>query len=89
MVACDRLAVDTANAVFVGDGSFGELAGAAKAGLTPLWASWFVSDWPERLSSPRRNAMLQAGHRDVSDPLDIVRLAGVGYAASSESATDQ
>lgn len=89
-VACERLAVDPAEATFVGDGSFGELDGAANAGLRALWASWFVNRWPERLSGPRRKAVVAAGHQEVSDPFDLVRLVvGFDAAPASQGSTDE
>jgi putative hydrolase of the HAD superfamily len=45
-LACARLGVRPAHALFVGDGGSDELTGAAKAGLTPLWATWFLDRWP-------------------------------------------
>ena len=46
-LACERLGVAPEAAAFIGDGGSDELAGAAEAGLTPYWASWFVDKWPE------------------------------------------
>jgi HAD superfamily hydrolase (TIGR01509 family) len=49
-LACARLGVAQAEALFVGDGGSDELAGAACAGLTPYQARWFLDRYPE----PRR-----------------------------------
>lgn len=45
-LACARLGVAPENALFVGDGGSDELSGAAAAGLTPCWATWFLTQWP-------------------------------------------
>lgn len=45
-LACDRLGVSPQMALFIGDGGGDELTGAAAAGLTPLWARWFLEQWP-------------------------------------------
>lgn len=74
LVACDRLGVAPAASYFVGDGSFGELDGAEIAGLTPLWASWYVNRWPERMAAPRRSAVAEAGHAELARPSDLGRL---------------
>lgn len=74
LMACDRLGVAPAACYFVGDGSFGELDGAKAAGLVPLWASWYVNRWPERLAVPRRGAVVEAGHTELARPSDLVRL---------------
>ena len=73
-LACERLAVAPANAVFVGDGSFGELAGAAEAGLRPIWASWFITRWPEELAATRRSAMLDGRFTEASSPAQLIDL---------------
>ena len=41
------LGVSAAEAIFVGDGGSNELAGATRAGLTALWATWFLDRWPQ------------------------------------------
>lgn len=45
-LACARLGVAPTETLFVGDGGSDELNGAATAGLTPLWATWFLDQWP-------------------------------------------
>lgn len=52
-LACARLGVEPKQALFVGDGGSDELSGAAAAGLTPCWATWFLSQWPEWETSPK------------------------------------
>jgi putative hydrolase of the HAD superfamily len=44
--ACERLGVEPGECAFVGDGAHEELAGAARAGLRPMWATWFLDRWP-------------------------------------------
>lgn len=41
-------ALDTGSeeAIFVGDGGWDELSGAAQVGLRPFWATWFLDRWP-------------------------------------------
>ncbi|MEZ4863909.1 MAG: HAD-IA family hydrolase [Caldilineaceae bacterium] len=45
-LACNRLGVVPEATIFVGDGGFDELVGAANAGLTALWATWFLDNGP-------------------------------------------
>ena len=45
----EALGVTAAEAVFVGDAAneaINELEGAMRAGLRPLWATWFLDRWP-------------------------------------------
>jgi len=51
-LACKRLDVLPQSALFVGDGDSDELMGAARAGLTPCWARWFLDRWPDWKRSP-------------------------------------
>jgi HAD superfamily hydrolase (TIGR01509 family) len=46
-LACHRLDVRPAEAVFVGDGGSDELSGAARAGIEAHWCTWFLDRWPE------------------------------------------
>jgi HAD superfamily hydrolase (TIGR01509 family) len=46
-LACHRLDVRLAEAVFVGDGGSEELGGAARAGIEAYWCTWFLDRWPE------------------------------------------
>ena len=41
-----RLAELADKVIWVGDGSYNELAGAQNVGMKPLWASWFLDRWP-------------------------------------------
>lgn len=67
-VACEGLDSSPADTLFVGDGSFEELKGAAEAGLRPLWASWFVAGWPEDLQAERRAYVQHLGVPEASSP---------------------
>lgn len=49
-LACRRLGVRPAEAVFVGDGGSNELSGAAQVGLTPYWCTWFLDRWPVEIT---------------------------------------
>ena len=41
-----ELGVGAEDAIYVGDGGYDELSGAKRAGLTALWATWFLDRWP-------------------------------------------
>lgn len=45
-LACERLGVDNSAAVYVGVGGSDELRGADTAGLTAIWATWYIEKWP-------------------------------------------
>jgi putative hydrolase of the HAD superfamily len=44
--ACDRLGVMPSEAIFIGDGGAGELAGAEKVGIKAFRATWFYDRQP-------------------------------------------
>lgn len=44
-LGCARLGMAPADVLFVGDGGSNELAGAARAGLTPYQARWYLDRW--------------------------------------------
>ncbi len=46
-LACERLEITPADAIFVGDGGGNELQSASEAGLTAYWSTWFLDRWPE------------------------------------------
>ena len=48
-LACHRLGVGLAEAIFVGDGGSDELGGASRAGIEAYWCTWFLDRWPEGL----------------------------------------
>ena len=52
-VACHRLGVPPDEAAYVGDGGADELRGAAEAGLTAYWCTWFLGQWPAGARSQR------------------------------------
>lgn len=68
LLACRRLGLAPAEVAFIGDGGSDELVGAAEAGLTAYWATWFLDFWPawKRSADARRRAThyprLQAPH---------------------------
>lgn len=73
-LACARLGVAPENTLYVGDGGSDELFGAETAGLTPCWATWFLSRWPEWETSPKRER--NAGHFVRLDrPEQLIALA--------------
>ncbi len=47
-LACRRLRVAPENAAFIGDGGSDELRGAARVGMMPYCARWFLDQWPDR-----------------------------------------
>ena len=72
-LGCRELEVEPGHAVFIGDGGSDELSGAAEAGLTPYWASWFVDKWPEW----RQNRDVYVRAREwprLSTPGEVVEL---------------
>lgn len=77
-VACQRLKALPGETLFVGDGSFDELEGAAAAALRPVWASWFVAGWPESLRVLRRAYVEHLGVPEAHSPRMITKLAFAG-----------
>ena len=64
-LACDKLQVRATDSFFLGDGGFDELRGAARAGMMPLQATWYLArniEWDsglpplQRVSDPQRVA---------------------------------
>lgn len=70
-LACSRLDVEVAEAMFVGDGSFDELDGARVAGLHPLWATWFLPGWPQEVAVPHAENLRRQGFQEASSPADV------------------
>ena len=69
--ACAQLQVSPAETLFVGDGGSDELTGAERAGLIPIWATWFLDQWPE---TPPRHAFMAAPARyhRVRQPRELI-----------------
>ena len=42
-LACERLDISLTKTVFVGDGGFDELQGAARVGIRPVQARWYYA----------------------------------------------
>lgn len=70
-LACTRLGVEPTETFFVGDGGSDELHGAANAGLMPLWATWFLDQWPARKGSPQMHEAAACFPR-IRTPLDLL-----------------
>jgi HAD superfamily hydrolase (TIGR01549 family) len=81
-LACLRLDVRPAEAVFVGDGGSDELGGAARAGIAAYWCTWFLHRWPEGI---RPNGFAGDGWRQrksqqdppydrLARPLDLLKV---------------
>ena len=51
-LACDRLGSSLSETIFVGDGGFDELQGAAAVGMRPVQAQWYYSREVERNALP-------------------------------------
>jgi len=75
LLACRRLGVEPARALFVGDGMSNELAGAAGVGMTPLCATWFIDRWPADARRTRR-AEWTDGYPKLASPGDVVDAVG-------------
>jgi putative hydrolase of the HAD superfamily len=72
-LACQQLGVAPAQTIYVGDGGDSELTGAARAGLTPYWATWFLDRWPAWKRSPAARA--EAGrYPRVRSPQELVQM---------------
>ena len=72
-LACEHLGVSPESTLFVGDGGSSELAGAAGAGLTPYWATWFLERWPGwEASAESRNPA--ARFPRLTSPSEVVSL---------------
>lgn len=52
LAACEKLGANPRNCVYVGDGGFDELPGAAALGMTVCCATWYRDRWPEPGSAP-------------------------------------
>ncbi len=72
-VMCRRLNAAARETIFVGDGRFDELTGAANAGLTPYWATWFLDQWPSWKRSDEARARAARFPR-LQEPLDVLSL---------------
>lgn len=70
-LACERLDVVAERSIFVGDGGSHELEGAARAGLIPFQATWFLDRWPawRRTASTYKAA---AHHPTLHSPSELV-----------------
>jgi HAD superfamily hydrolase (TIGR01549 family) len=73
-IACERLGLLPQHCAFVGDGGSDELLGAARAGMRPYCARWFLDRWP----AWRR-------HRDAETNASFPQLASLTELLSGES----
>ena len=72
----EALGVTAAEAVFVGDAAneaINELEGAMRAGLRPLWATWFLDRWPPGTRRMPGREPPFPRLRVPTDLLDVVR----------------
>lgn len=72
-LACERLGVPVEEAVFIGDGGSDELAGAARAGLRPYWATWFLDRWPAWKRSEAQR-LRSAPYPRLHTPNDLLKI---------------
>ena len=49
---CARLDVEPAQAVYVGDSAWADVAGARHAGLRAVWINRYLVDWPDDIDPP-------------------------------------
>ena len=85
-LACRQLDVAPAQASFVGDGGSDELNGAAQAGLTAYWATWFLDRWPawKRTGHDHQQHALYPQLRRPTEAMKVL-VARSGPAARSRS----
>lgn len=70
-LACGQLGVPAEGFYFVGVGSFDELIGARAAGLTPIWATWFMCQWPTKTALRHEAAMTRQTFQRAKRPADV------------------
>jgi len=80
-LACRRLGVVSAEALFVGDGGSDELHGAAAVGLDAYQATWFLDRWPAARQAEPLFA-LAAGYPRVGTVAELQALVMARCAAS-------
>lgn len=74
-IACRELDVAPHEALFVGDGGAGELAGAERAGLRAYWATWFLDRWP----ITRHTSVAESRrHPRLREPAEVLAAASAG-----------
>jgi putative hydrolase of the HAD superfamily len=74
LLACRRLAVSPADAVFVGDGGSDELSGATGVGMRAYAARWFVRNWPKEARDLADSAT--TGFTRLADPEALLTALG-------------
>ncbi len=72
LMACRRLGTPPEHCVFVGDGGSEELLGAARVGMKPYCARWFLDRWPEWRR--RRTDDATAGYPPLRSLTELVTL---------------
>lgn len=75
--ACRLAGCGPSAALFVGDGSFDELAGARRAGMAVAWAGWFVGRWPPELAARREAEVDAVDVQKLLAPSDLLAALGV------------
>lgn len=59
-LAAEKLGVETADCIFIGDGGSRELYGAAQAGMQPYRAMWYIREMPTPVAEQPEFVMLEA-----------------------------
>ncbi|GAA5039430.1 HAD family hydrolase [Actinopolymorpha pittospori] len=72
LMACHKLQVLPKRSAFVGDGGSDELSGAARVGMRPYCARWFVDRWPTWRR--RRSDETNPGVRNLSSLSELTTL---------------
>lgn len=66
---CGRLDVEPANAVYVGDSPWSDIAGARNAGMHAVWINRHDASWPEEIEPPEASV---ANLQDLPSALDAL-----------------
>jgi len=78
LAAAERLRLAPEDCLFVGDGSFNELLGTRAAGMSPIWATWFMSGWPPALAATHEAVIAEQRVERALTPSDVVARHAIG-----------
>ncbi len=81
LLACQRLDVQPARSIFVGDGGSDEPVGAVSAGMTAYQATWFLARWPAWKTAGR--SQVQARYPLLQTPREVVATVEAGCSTNS------
>ena len=74
--ACRQASVLPEHALFIGDGGSGELTGAARTGMRPYCAAWYITQYP-RFATSERIVQRASGYPVLWHIKDVLALATV------------